>query len=472
MSSAEASRQVHWSLEGPFALSLRSLALARIAIGATVLLDLALRLRDFQAHYTYAGVLPLATMPGTELDPRLLFNVGPWRTLAPHNWSDAPTFQGVLFALTATAAASVLVGWRTRWATALLWLLLSSLHARNPLVLNGGDDLLRCVLFWCMFLPWGDRLSLDSAREVPSSPAPRVFSVASVGLVLQVAVVFFLAGLLKSGREWSTEGTALGLALQLETYRSAWGHHLLAFEPLLPWVTRAVRWVEIVAPLLLLVPVKSQWFRRIALLLLGGLLAGIALGMRVGLYPWIAAVSLVALLPTEGNSTAPNASLPRAARLPLALLLVWLGLWSLFVAAGVAQRMPAWIARPVEALQLDQRWDMFSPAPPDRDATMQIVDESGAALPISAVTAEGRFTRSRWRKLLLERFARDGYEIPGLERWLCGSVARAGSPRRVTVRFQEIALGPGGRRRPLEPKDLLRTECTSPSHTPEDASDS
>jgi hypothetical protein len=33
---------------------------------------------------------------------------------------------------------------------------------RNPYILSGGDVLLRVVVFWAMFLPLGDRYSLDA----------------------------------------------------------------------------------------------------------------------------------------------------------------------------------------------------------------------------------------------------------------------------------------------------------------------
>ena len=41
-----------------FGIDLRNLALFRIGLGAILLIDLAIRFQDLQAHYTDAGVLP------------------------------------------------------------------------------------------------------------------------------------------------------------------------------------------------------------------------------------------------------------------------------------------------------------------------------------------------------------------------------------------------------------------------------
>ena len=36
-----------------------------------------------------------------------------------------------------------------------------SLHARNPVIQHRGDELFRLLLMWTMFLPVGQRFSVD-----------------------------------------------------------------------------------------------------------------------------------------------------------------------------------------------------------------------------------------------------------------------------------------------------------------------
>jgi len=57
-----------------------------------------------------------------------------------------------------------------------------------PLVLNGGDTLLRLVLFWAMFAPMGARFSVDALRT--GGREGRILSVGTVGLLCQVVVMY------------------------------------------------------------------------------------------------------------------------------------------------------------------------------------------------------------------------------------------------------------------------------------------
>lgn len=66
------------------------------------------------------------------------------------------------FSIFMLSALFVCLGLFTRISTIVLFLTLSSLHFRNPAIINSGDDLLRVYSFFMMFAPAGDRLSIDS----------------------------------------------------------------------------------------------------------------------------------------------------------------------------------------------------------------------------------------------------------------------------------------------------------------------
>ena len=152
--------------------------------------------------YTEAGVLPVEAVRG--LTPRAA-------ELSLHVLVGSSTLAvAALFALAAAAAVALGIGWRTRAATAVSWVLLLSMHARDPwLSLMGGDAMLRLLLFWGMFLPLGARMSLDARRDPALRSAPVLhFSAATVALLGQVCVVYFTTGLLKSGELWA-DGTAV-----------------------------------------------------------------------------------------------------------------------------------------------------------------------------------------------------------------------------------------------------------------------
>src|SRR5262245_25220903 len=128
---------VHQIAARVFGCDLRSLAVWRMALGLLLLGGLILRLPEFHAHYTEAGAWPIAA--AQEDTPAY------WSIYFLHG---SAAYVALLFGLSALAALALLLGWQTRAATIVSWVLLISLQTRNDLMLNGGDVLLRLMLFW------------------------------------------------------------------------------------------------------------------------------------------------------------------------------------------------------------------------------------------------------------------------------------------------------------------------------------
>lgn len=173
-----------------FALDLRSLALFRIAAGATLCGDVLVRSRDFVWHYGEHGILPRATF--------LAEFKKPW-DWSLHALVASDAWMAGLFVLQALLGIALALGIFTRAVTALCYLLALSLDNRNPYVLSGGDTLLRVALFFAFFLPLGARASLDARRAAKSAaPAPTaIASMAAVAFVLQAMLVYEVSGVHK-----------------------------------------------------------------------------------------------------------------------------------------------------------------------------------------------------------------------------------------------------------------------------------
>jgi len=76
---------------------------------------------------------------------------------------------------------------------------------------EGGDDLLRLLLFWSLFLPLGRRFSLDSVRQALKTPpavhggvaiSRSIVSLATVGLFIQITVMYVCNGITKTDSSW------------------------------------------------------------------------------------------------------------------------------------------------------------------------------------------------------------------------------------------------------------------------------
>jgi hypothetical protein len=109
------------------------------------------------------------------------------------------------------------VGYRTRLAAALVWLLVLSFQRRDPWVLNSGDFLIRDLALVLMLAPSGTSLSVDRWRtardrfwEFPSrAPWPLRL------MQIQLCVLYFTSVWDKvRGTTWNN-GTAVSYALRL-----------------------------------------------------------------------------------------------------------------------------------------------------------------------------------------------------------------------------------------------------------------
>lgn len=273
-----------------FGADLRSLAVFRIVLALLVLTDLTNRAFDFYAHYTDAGI-----MPRTVLLEEVLSR---W-AVSVNLMNGSPLFQALVFVAAAVAALGLLVGYRTRLMTLLVWVLILSIQWRNPLILNSGDVLLRVLLFWGMFLPLGAYWSVDRMlKPEPARLSMRFISLATVALFLQITFVYWFTTILKSDPVWRTEGTAIYYALGSDQFATRIGDLLYQFPELLKVMTFATVGLEAFGPLLLFFPFFTGPVRTAAVLAFMNLHFGIWLTMNVGLFSWTAALCMVCFLPT------------------------------------------------------------------------------------------------------------------------------------------------------------------------------
>lgn len=185
---------------------LRSLAALRIVLALVVLMDLAERASSLRTLYTDEGAYPRRLLLGS-------LNEWQWSVFLS---AGTIALVRLLFVGAAVAALGLLLGYRTRLMTLIVWVMVVSIQLRNPLLLNAGDTLLRLLLFWGIFLPLGARWSIDRKRESGLARRPTQYlSIATMGLLLQIAFMYWFTAALKTGRPWRADGTALYYALGL-----------------------------------------------------------------------------------------------------------------------------------------------------------------------------------------------------------------------------------------------------------------
>lgn len=401
----------------------RSLGLFRVLLGLTLLLDLFSRFPHLRAFYTDRGVLPRALASEAGL-------LSEWLCL--HLGTGEAVGQATLLGLQGLFALGLTVGWHTRWMTLGCWLLLNSLHVRNPFVNDRGDVELSLLLFWSFFLPLSERWSLDAATRRSSGRVDNK-GITAAAFVLQIAQIYLWSGFLKQGEFWLGRGDGLYYSLQsplfatkLSLWISSWP------QPLLKLGNYAVITAEIFVGFLLLAPRRTPLLRGFAVLLLIVFHVAVALLFQLGLFPIIAVVATVALWPSAfwefaplrhlgemldrrlGATSSPGCGTPNGVKCLLAT--------SIFLAAlssaandfeGERFNRGSALITLTKSLRLEQHWDLFSPIPPylgyfkirtasDRELVWSCPSQEGVA-------ESNEFPSHRWRMLMIaslyEQFA-------------------------------------------------------------------
>ena len=265
-----------------FGIDSRSLVLFRIGLGVILLLDTILRARDLKAHYTDSGVLPRHVW----LD--LFGETGIWSL---HLFSGDTGWVTALFLFTGLAGVGLIVGWHTRIMAVLGWVLLLSVNFRNPLISNNGDTLLVVLLMWSILLPIGLFGSFDALPRHPDQRKTRlILRGATVGVLLQIIVAYFVTGYTKLTEPWLT-GVALEQAFAINAYQMDLSVFLLDYPTLLRWVTYTVPWFEMILPVLALLPIWRGRLRLGIVVFFVLFHIGIAMTLSVG---WFSLVSILA----------------------------------------------------------------------------------------------------------------------------------------------------------------------------------
>jgi hypothetical protein len=277
-------------LKNIFQLDLRSLALARFCLGVVAFFDIGRRLWDVEHFFTDAGLLPRSVLiENFELS---------WRTsLLYLNGS----YTYALLLLTGGMLASLFYtfGWRTRISNLIVWLVIISFQARFPEgATSGGDMLLRIFLFWSLFLPMNARFSFDRAIIGPEIKSNEYLSIFSGMWVVQVFLLYFFTFLYKWAPVYHTTFEAVWYMLQLDIFTTPVGKWMGQQFELTRILSFASYSLEIIGPLLLIIPWRRDLFRGAAVLSFWLFHLGIALTLHLGNFVPICLIIWVGLIPT------------------------------------------------------------------------------------------------------------------------------------------------------------------------------
>lgn len=275
-------------------IDLRALAIFRICLGLTIIYDLVIRLKDLTEHYTDLGV-----MPRTVIENTFPYNAFPYIYMITGD----SIGTAILFSINILLAILLIFGLYTRFVTPLIWYFILSLHYRNLLVCFGGDLFLHTLLFWGMFLPLGDKWSIDSLLikdELKQNNSKTVLSFGTIALTLQIVILYAISTEQKYSPEWRDEGSAIYYALSYDLYLRPLGKIIynLHLDSFLKLLTIYVYWLERVGPFFLFFPIYTSGFRLLVILLFVSMHIGINMCMNVGYFGLVSCIAMIPFIPT------------------------------------------------------------------------------------------------------------------------------------------------------------------------------
>lgn len=326
-----------------FSLNTKSLAIFRIVLGLSLIIDLSVKLAHSTALYSDIGVLPRADQ--IEL-------------IHPNFWSlffisGTPLWSSILIFITLLVTLSFTFGQFTRSCAAILWVLIVSMQNRNLMILNGGDDLIRFLLLWSIFLPLDRHYSLRDSQE-----SKNVLNIGTIGLITQLIILYWQTGWLKTGPEWA-DGSALGLVLHLDVFTTSIGNYLATYPEITKILTYLSLWTEKYLIFFVLLPFFTTRFSVVLAFIL--LHLGIWLTMNIGVFPLVCIALWLALIPQlkTSNIEIKFSKISTTLGLGIISLTVWWVMATMAVLPPVTDAARGFIY----STRLDQHWSMFAPSP-------------------------------------------------------------------------------------------------------------
>lgn len=378
-------------------------------ISLVIIHDLAVRLSDFSAHYTDHGVLPMQAWQQYYAAP------GFWTWLGGNS-----AFSLFLFASGLLASVMLMIGKHTRLMAAVCWVVLLSVQNRNPILYQGGDDMLRIVLFWYIWLP---------AHKAPNGAMYKVTGWAVTALLLQSLCPLFFSGLYKGTLEWWSEGTAFYYALQLDQLTRHPGLWLRDYPAITIVLTRLVYLAELLVLPVFLMSVFKEGLRTAVFITMAMFSVGIATFFMIGLFPlcifacsvlfiptsfWQKIVPLPADIVYHKEQGMVIAWTKQFILLFAMVLVLW---WNLADVGGSRLKFPPALRTPMYALRLNQSWGMFAPTVFKEDGWLVLAAKlkNGETIDLNndnmlldfskPAYVLNRFKNDRWRKYTEQVFA-------------------------------------------------------------------
>lgn len=186
----------------------------------------------------------------------------------------------IIYHLGIIAAILFTLGYKTRLISIINFIFLYSLYHQNPIILDGGNNIMIITLIYLIFVKTNAYFSMDkyinSNKSKENLYINIVHNFGVLAIIIQFCILYLNSALYKVMGEYWQNGTAIYYILQVDEFNLPWLTDLIiSSDILIVFITYSTVLLQIAFPFMLL----NKFTKYIALLLIVPLHLGIAFTM-------------------------------------------------------------------------------------------------------------------------------------------------------------------------------------------------
>jgi len=284
-----------------FFVDSRALGIYRVLLGILCFIDIFRRYEFVDIFYTNDSIISISTSNSFYKFFTLL-------RAFTSSWEVHLFFIiGLIFSIL------LIIGYKTKLSQIITSIIIISIHNRAIMLENAGDLMFNNILILSLFLPLGISFGIDSLskslkfkeknpddlnnKSIGKNIPKQVFTIGYFAILIQLSLIYFFTGLNKNGYDWEN-GSAVYKMFQLDTFLTPIGYFLrdyLTF-PISKFFSYTTLTIEIIAPLLLLLPFYSYILRLIFIFCFTIFHISIRIAIKIGLFSFTMLSTYVLLI--------------------------------------------------------------------------------------------------------------------------------------------------------------------------------
>lgn len=266
-------------------LDLRSLGLFRIILSLLLILNIIeYKIQCFEIY-----------SPESSYFGNHLLEKSKGHLLSPIDFITSDILLYVYFGIMLLLAFFLLIGYNSRISSLLLFVMFAAFNIRYIDFVFGWDRYIESLLFFSIILPVNQRFSLFKPKEVISS---NIYTSKLIFIpLIQISLIYFVAGVGKSGDYWK-DGSAAAFLMSDCLLKTDFSSILVNSSGWIKLFSYGTLVFEFLSFFMIFLPYKNQYFRGLYVLAIIIFHWSISLFADVGYFKYAGTAAAILLIPT------------------------------------------------------------------------------------------------------------------------------------------------------------------------------